>query len=187
RLVREFLNSQTTADWLVLESKSVSYGQATPYLPIIELLRDYFGINVHHTAQFIRETVTSRILALDAALHDAIPPVLDLLDALDDDNPFRSLDVTQRRQSTYQAIVRLLFSQSRVRPVIAVFEDLHWYDSLSLGLLNDVVVAAQDARLLLLVNFRPEYKDEWRNRPNYLRLHLDPLATGGLPPFLHAP
>src|SRR5262249_3459637 len=149
RLVREFLNSQTTADWLVLESKSVSYGQATPYLPIIELLRDYFGINVHHTAQFIRETVTSRILALDAALHDAIPPVLDLLDALDDDNPFRSLDVIQRRQSTYQAIVRLLFSQSRVRPVIAVFEDLHWYDSLSLGLLNDVVVAAQDARLLL--------------------------------------
>src|SRR5262249_2046508 len=102
------------------------------------------------------------------------------------DNPFRSLDVIQRRQSTYQAIVRLLFSQSRVRPVIAVFEDLHWYDSLSLGLLNDVVVAAQDARLLLLVNFRPEYKDESRNRPNCLRLPLDPLASGGLAAFLQA-
>jgi class 3 adenylate cyclase/tetratricopeptide (TPR) repeat protein len=186
RMVREFLNSQHTADWLVLESKSVSYGQATPYLPVIELLRDYFKINVQHSAQFIRETVTSKILALDTALHDAIPPVLDLLDALDDDHPFRSLDLVQRRHSTYQAIIRLLLSHSRVRPVIALFEDLHWHDPLSLGLLNDVVVAAQDARLLLLVNFRPEYKDEWSNRPNYLRLDLDTLASGGLAEFLQA-
>jgi class 3 adenylate cyclase/tetratricopeptide (TPR) repeat protein len=186
RLVREFLNSQHTADWLVLESNSVSYGRATPYLPVIELLRHYFQISVHDSARSIREKVTGKILTLDAALHDAIPPVLDLLDALDDDNPFRSLDLVQRRQSTYQAVVRLLLSETRVQPVIAVFEDLHWHDALSLGLLNDVVVAAQDARLLLLVNFRLEYKDEWRNRPNYLQLHLDPLASGGLAELLQA-
>jgi AAA ATPase domain len=99
RLVREFLNSQHTADWLVLESNSVSYGRATPYLPVIELLRHYFQISVHDSAPSICEKVTSKILTLDAALHDAIPPVLDLLDALDDDNPFRSLDLVQRRQS----------------------------------------------------------------------------------------
>jgi class 3 adenylate cyclase/tetratricopeptide (TPR) repeat protein len=186
RLVREFLNSQHTADWLVLESNSVSYGRATPYLPVIELLRHYFQVSVHDSARSIREKVTGKILTLDAALHDAIPPVLDLLDALDDDNPFRSLDLVQRRQSTYQAVVRLLLSETRVQPVIAVFEDLHWHDALSLGLLNDVVVAAQDARLLLLVNFRLEYKDEWRNRPNYLQLHLDPLASGGLAELLQA-
>jgi class 3 adenylate cyclase/tetratricopeptide (TPR) repeat protein len=186
RLVREFLNSQHTADWLVLESNSVSYGRATPYLPVIELLRHYFQISVHDSARSIREKVTGKILTLDAALHDAIPPVLDLLDALDDDHPFRSLDLVQRRQSTYQAVVRLLLSETRVQPVIAVFEDLHWHDALSLGLLNDVVVAAQDARLLLLVNFRLEYKDEWRNRPNYLQLHLDPLASGGLAELLQA-
>jgi class 3 adenylate cyclase/tetratricopeptide (TPR) repeat protein len=186
RLVREFLNSQHTADWLVLESNSVSYGRATPYLPVIELLRHYFQISVHDSARSIREKVTGKILTLDAALHDAISPVLDLLDALDDDNPFRSLDLVQRRQSTYQAVVRLLLSETRVQPVIAVFEDLHWHDALSLGLLNDVVVAAQDARLLLLVNFRLEYKDEWRNRPNYLQLHLDPLASGGLAELLQA-
>jgi class 3 adenylate cyclase/tetratricopeptide (TPR) repeat protein len=186
RLVREFLHSQNTADWLVLESKSVSYGQATPYLPVIELLRDYFKINVRDSTQSIRERVTGRILALDASLQDAIPPILDLLDSLDDDHPFRSLDLIQRRQSTYQAVVRLLLRESRVRPVIAVFEDLHWHDSLSLGLLNEVVVAAQDARLLLVVNFRPEYRDEWTNRSNYLQLRLDPLASEGLAKFLQA-
>src|SRR5215467_14304729 len=151
RLVHEFVHSHHTADWLVLESKSAAYGQATPYLPVVELLKDYFKINVHDSTRSIRGTVAGRILALDASLQDAIPPVLDLLDSLDDDNPFRSLDLVQRRQCTYLAVVRLLLSESRVRPVIAVFEDLHWHDALSLGLLNNVVAAAQDARLLLLV------------------------------------
>jgi len=186
RLVREFLRSEHTADWLVLESKSAAYGQTTPYLPVIELLKDFFKIKVHDSTQSIRETVTARILALDASLQDAIPPLLDLLDSLDDDNPFRSLDLIQRRQRTYLAVVRLLLSECRVRPVIAVFEDLHWNDSLSLGLLNELVVAAQGACLLLVVTFRPEYKDEWRNRPNYHQLRLDPLASGGLVEFLQA-
>ena len=186
RLVREFLHSQHTADWLVLQSKSASYGQAMPYLPVIEMLRDYFKINVHDSTQFIRETVRGRILALDASLQDAIPPVLHLLDSLDDDNPFQSLDLVQRQQLTYQAVVRLLLSESRVRPVIAAFEDLHWNDSLSLGLLDEIVAATQDARLLLVVTFRPDYKDEWKSRPNYHQLRLHPLASGDLAEFLQA-
>jgi class 3 adenylate cyclase/tetratricopeptide (TPR) repeat protein len=186
RLVRELLNQQRTTDWLVLASDSASYGQGSPYSPVIKLLRDYFGISAGHGAQYIREAVTGRILALDNSLHDAIPPLLDLLDSLNDDNPFRFLDVVQRRQSTCQAVIRLLLSETRVRPVIAVFEDLHWIDSLSLGLLNDLVVAAQSARVLLVVTFRPEYKDEWRNQPNYLQLRLDCLTHGGLAEFFGA-
>jgi len=73
-----------------------------------------------------------------------------------------------------------------VRPVIAVFEDLHRSDALSLGLLNELVIAAQDARLLLVVNYRPEFKDEWRNSPNYLQFRLDPLASEDLAEFLQA-
>ena len=66
RLVHEFVHSHHTADWLVLESNSVSYGRATPYLPIIELLRHYFQISVHDSTQSIREKVTDKILTLDA-------------------------------------------------------------------------------------------------------------------------
>ena len=186
RLVHEFVHSHHTADWLVLESNSASYGRATPYLPVIELLRHYFKINVHDSTQSIREKVTDRILTLDHSLQDAIPPVLDLLDALDDEHPFRSLDLLQHRQYTYQAVVRLLLSESRVQPVVAVFEDLHWNDALTLGLLNELVVAAQNARLLLVVSYRPEYRDEWRNRPNYRQLRLDPLASESLAEFLQA-
>jgi len=186
RLVREFVHSNCTADWLVLESKSAPYGRASPYLPVIELLKDYFKLSAEDSTRSIREKVTGKILGLDQALQDAVPPLLDLLDSLDESHPFRSLDLVRRRQCTYQAVVRLLLSESRVQPVVAVFEELHWNDSLSLSLLNEVVVAAQDSRLLLVVCYRPEYRDQWRNRPNYHQLHLDPLTSESLAEFLQA-
>jgi tetratricopeptide (TPR) repeat protein len=119
-------------------------------------------------------------------LQDSLPPLLDLLDALDGEHPFRSLDPPQHRRYTYQAVTRLLVRESRVRPVIAVVEDLHWNDALTLGLLNELVVAAQNARLLLVVNYRPEYRDEWGNRPNYHQLRLNPLASESLAELLLA-
>jgi class 3 adenylate cyclase/tetratricopeptide (TPR) repeat protein len=184
RLVREFVRLRHAADWLILESKSASYSHAAPYLSIIELLKDYFKIDIHDSTQCIRERVVGSILTLDATLQDAIPPVLDLLDSLGDDDPFRSLDLVERQQSIYQAVVRLLLSESRVRPVIAIFEDLHRNDALSLGLLDELVITAQDARLLLVVHYRPEFKDEWRNRPNYRQFRVDPFVSEDLAEFL---
>jgi class 3 adenylate cyclase/tetratricopeptide (TPR) repeat protein len=186
RLVHEFLHSQHAADWLVLESSSASYGRATPYLPIIELLRRYFKVNVHDSTLSIREKISDRILTLDSELQDALPPLLDLLDALDDEHPFRSLDPIHHRQYTYQAVTRLLLSETRVQPVLAVVEDLHWNDALTLGLLNELVVATQDARLLLVVNYRPEYRDKWGDQANYHQLRLDPLASESLADLLQA-
>jgi class 3 adenylate cyclase/tetratricopeptide (TPR) repeat protein len=186
RLVHEFVRSDHTADWRVLEFSSTPYGHATPYLPVIELFRHYFQINANDSMRSIREKVTGKILALDPSLQDAIPPILDLLDALDDEHPFRLLDPVQHRQCTYRAITRLLLSESRVQPLVAVFEDLYWYDAVFLALLNQLVVEAKDATLLLVVCYRPEFRDEWRNRPNYRQLRLDPLASENLAEFLEA-
>ena len=186
RLIREFAHSGGTSGCLVLESNSTSYGHTTPYLPVTELLRGYFKLEAHEDTRSIREKVSGKILTLDPSLQDVILPVLDLLNVLDHDHPFHSLDPQQHQRNTYQAITRLLLSENRVQPVIAVFEDLHWYDSLTVGLLNELVVGAQNARLLLVVSFRPEYKDSWRNRPNYHQLRLDPFASQSLAEFLDA-
>jgi class 3 adenylate cyclase/tetratricopeptide (TPR) repeat protein len=186
RLVQEFVQSPHAEGWLVLESNSASYGPATPYQPVIELLRHYFKISGQDSTRSIREKVAERILTLDPALQEAIPPVLDLLDSLEGDHPFRSLDLVEHRRCTYQAVVRLLLSESRARPVIAVFEDLHCSDSLSLGLLNELVLSAQSARLLLMVNYRSHHRDEWGNRPNYCQIRLHPLASENLGNFLQA-
>ena len=186
RLMHQFIHSEQTKGWLVLESNSTSYGRATPYLPIAELLRSYFKLDGHDDAHAIREKVTGKILTLNPSLQDAILPVLDLLNALDDGHPFRSLDPQQHRQCTYQAVTRLLLSENRLQPIVVIFEDLHWYDFLTLGLLNELVVRAQDARLLLVATYRPDFRDAWRNRPNYRQLHLDPLASESLAALLEA-
>ncbi len=180
RLVHEFIHSHDAADWLVLESNSASYGHATPYLPVIELLKAYFKVVAQDATQSVREKVSRRILTLDPGLQDAILPILDLLNALEDEHPFRSLDPIQHRYYTYQAIIRLFLSENRKQPVIAIFDDVHWYDALSLGLLNELVVRAQDARMLLIVTCRPEYHDDWRDRQNYRQLRLDPLVSDNL-------
>jgi predicted ATPase/class 3 adenylate cyclase len=186
RLVQEFLHSHHTADWLVLESNTVSYGRATPYLPIIELLKRYFKINVDDSTRAIHQKISDSVLTVDRALQDSLPPLLDLLDALDDEHPFRSLDPMLHRQQTYRAVTQLLLSETRMQPVVAVIEDLHWNDALSLGLLDELVVSAQNARLLLIVTYRPDYRDEWRNRPNYHQLRLNPLASKSLEKLLLA-
>jgi class 3 adenylate cyclase/tetratricopeptide (TPR) repeat protein len=186
RLVHEFLHSQHTADWLVLDATSASYDRATPYRSVIELLRRYFKIKVHDSTRSIREKISDRTLALDPAMQDSLPPLLDLLDALDGDHPFRSLDPSQHRQRTYRAVARLLLCESRVQPVVTVIEDLHWNDALTLGLLKELVVAIQNARLLLIVTYRPDYVEDWRSQPNYHHLRLDPLRSESLAELLLA-
>ncbi|HEY3068265.1 MAG TPA: adenylate/guanylate cyclase domain-containing protein [Methylomirabilota bacterium] len=180
RLVYEFVHSEPTSDWLLLEARSTSYGRTTPYLPVIELLKSYCKIEGGDSARTIREKVTDTMLTLDSSLEEILPPLWHLLDALPDDHRFRWLDPLQHRQQTYQAVIRVLMSEVRARPVVAVFEDLHWTDSLTLGLLNELVTTAPSARLLLLVSYRPEHQDDWKARPNYRQLRLEPLANENL-------
>ena len=188
RLIHEFVHSSQTAGCLILETNSASYGHAASYLPVIELLRHYyFKINLRDNAKSIREKVTGKILALDPSLQDMIPPLLDLLDALDTGHPFQSLDPLQHRQHTFHAITRLLLSENRVQPVVAQFSRICiWTNTLTLGLLNEIVVNARDARLLLLVTYRPEFHDEWKGRPNYRNLRLEPLESESLTALLQS-
>src|SRR5499426_4099262 len=92
RLAYEFVHSHHTSGWSVLESTSVSYGKATPYFPVLDLLKRYSHIDDHDETRTIRAKLTGQVLTLDAALQDAIPALLALLDALPDDSPFRQFD-----------------------------------------------------------------------------------------------
>ena len=184
RLIHEFLHSNYTMGWLVVESSSIAHTYSTPYLPVTDLLQHYFKIDSHEGRQSIREKVTDKMATLDPALGETIPPLLDLLGGLDGGHPIQSLDPFMRRRQTYQAVIQLLLTESRNQPVVAVVEDLHWNDGLTLGLLDELVVATQKARFVLLVTSRPDYTEEWKGRPNYLRLRLDPLAGESLADLL---
>jgi class 3 adenylate cyclase/tetratricopeptide (TPR) repeat protein len=175
RLVYEFVHSHHLQGWQVLESASVSYGKATPYFPVIDLLRRYTHVEEHDDVRTIRAKVTGQVLTLDETLQETIPALLSLLDALPEDSPFRTLDPLQRRQRTLDACKRVLLRESQVQPLVLVCEDLHWIDTETQALLDSLVESLPTARLLLLVNYRPEYRHGWGSKTYYTQLRLDPL------------
>ncbi len=175
RLFYEFMHSHRTQGWLVLESSSVSYGKATPYLPLIEFLKGYFKISERDDTRGIRAKVTGNLLTLDEALKDSIAPILWLLDSLTEDHDFLKLDPAQRRERTLDAVRRVLLRESRTQPLLLVFEDLHWIDAETQSLLDALVESLPTASVLLAVNYRPEYQHRWGNKSYYRQLGIDTL------------
>jgi class 3 adenylate cyclase/tetratricopeptide (TPR) repeat protein len=175
RLVFEFAHSHRTHGWLLLESHSVSYGKATPYLPLIDLLKAYFSVEIGDDARKVCEKVTGKLLTLDRALEPTLPAFLTLLEVPIEESPWQALDPQQRRQRLLEAIKRLLLRESLVQPVLLVFEDLHWIDAETQAMLDSLVESLPTARLLLLVNYRPEYQHSWGSKTYYTQLRLDPL------------
>jgi len=176
RLFWELTHSHRVHGWLILQSSSVSYGKATAYLPVIELLRGYFGIDGRDDARRIREKVMGKVLTLAPALGPAVPAFLALLDVPVDETSWQALDPFQRRQRTLDAVKGLLLRESEVQPLVVVFEDLHWVDGETQALLDALVESLPAARLLLLVNFRPEYQHAWGGKSYYRQLRIDPLS-----------
>jgi class 3 adenylate cyclase/tetratricopeptide (TPR) repeat protein len=175
RLFHEFIESHRVHDWLVLQSSSVSYGKATAYLPLIDLLKGYFKIADVDDTRAIRSKVTGTALTLDEALKGWVPPLLWLLEALPDDEAFRDLEPPQRRQRTLEAIRRIVLRESRVQPLLVVFEDLHWVDGETQAFLDGLVESLPTAAILLAVNYRPEYQHGWARKTYYRQLRIDPL------------
>jgi class 3 adenylate cyclase/tetratricopeptide (TPR) repeat protein len=179
RLFHEFTHSPRIHDWLILESGSVSYGKATAYLPVIELLRGYFQIEPRDDVRKVREKITGKLLALDRTLEPTLPAFLALLDVPVEDPLWRGLDPVQRRQQTLGAVKRLLLRESQLQPLLLVFEDLHWIDSETQAILDGLVESLPTARILALFNYRPEYRHGWGNRTYYTQLRIDPLPSAG--------
>ncbi len=186
RLVYEGVHAHHTQGWRVLESASVSYGKATPYFPVVDLLKRYVHVEDADEPRTVRAKVTGQVLTLDETLQETIPALLWLLDVLPDDSPFRTLEPPQRRQRTLEALKRVLLRESQVQPLLLVFEDLHWIDAETQALLDSLIESLPTARLLLLVNYRPEYQHGWGSKTYYTQLRLDPLPPASAEAVLDA-
>jgi predicted ATPase len=186
RLAYEFVHAHPMQGWRVLESASVSYGKATPYFPVIDLLKRYCHLEEQDDLRTARAKVTGQVLTLDEALQATLPALLSLLEVLPEDSPFRTLDPPQRRQHTLQALKRVLLRESQVQPLLLVFEDLHWIDAETQALLDSLVESLPTVRLLVLVNYRPEYQHSWGSKTYYTQLRLDPLPPASAEEFLAA-
>ena len=186
RLTRECVDALRRAGWLVLEGAAVSYGQATPFYPVIEVLRSYFAVEPDDDAARVREKVTAKVLSLDPALATSMPALLALLDVAGADADWEALDPPERRQRTVEALRRVCVRESRVQPLLVVMEDLHWIDSETHALLNHLLDGVPSVRAAMLLTYRPEFRDRWTGHPNCLEIALGPLEDASAQELLQA-
>ena len=176
RLFFEF-KAISQSGWMVLETFSVSHGKASAYLPVIDLLHSYFGIEAEDDARKRREKIIGKVLGLDRALEDTLVHLFVLLGIVQGEDPLAQMDPHIRRRRMHDAIKRILLRESLNQPLMLIFEDLHWIDSETQVLLNLLVDSLGTAKVLLLVNYRPEYHHEWGSKTCYTQLRLDPLGA----------
>ncbi len=179
RLYYEFLQLPVLNDILVLESGSVSHMRAAAFHPLVELLRHYFGLTRTADERAINERVIGKLMALDEELRAIATPILALFGVAHDDNEWQALDPVQRRRRTLDACRSLLLHEARIQPLVVVFEDLHWIDSETQAFLELLVDGIAGAPILLLFNYRPEYKDPWLGKSYFTHLRVTPLEELG--------
>jgi len=175
RLFFEF-KATSHSGWMVLETFSVSHGKASAYLPVIDLLRNYFEISGGDDERKRREKVNGKVLTLDRSLEDTVPYLFSLLGIVEGDDSLAQMDGQVKKRRTLDAIKRVVLRESLNQPLMVIFEDLHWIDEQTQELLNLLADSIGTAKLLLLVNYRPEYSHQWSSKTYYTQLRLDPLG-----------
>jgi class 3 adenylate cyclase len=185
RLFYEFkLLSQSGG--LLLEAYSVSHGKASSYLPVIELLKGYLQLQPHDNERTRRERVIGKVLGLDRSLEDTLPYLFALLGIEESPSPLQQMDPQIRRRHMFDALKKLLLRESLNQPLILIFEDLHWIDSETQGFLDVLSESVASAHILLLVNYRPEYRQEWGHKTYHTQLRLTPFGQAEAEEFLTA-
>ena len=184
RLFYEFkLLSQSGC--LVLEAYSVSHGKVSPYLPMIELLKSYLQIQQQDDERARRQKVIGKVLELDRSLEDTLPYLFALLGIDDRQSNLPQMDPQIRRRRTFEALKKLFLRESLNQPLMLIFEDLHWIDTETQGFLDVLSESVASAWVLLLVNYRPEYRQGWGQKTYYTQLRLAPFGREEAEEFLN--
>ena len=186
RLYHEFIHSHRVQGWLVLQASAVSHGKSISYLPVIDLLKAYCKLEDRDDHRALREKITGKLFTLDESLKPLLPAFFGLLDVPVEDPQWQALDPAQRRHQTLDANKRLLLREAQAQPVVVIFEDLHWVDTETQALLDSLVASLPAARLLMLVNYRPEYQHGWGSKTYYTQLRLDALPAESAGELLEA-
>ncbi len=153
-------------------------GKRIPLLPVIEMMRAYFGVDEGDDARAAREKIAGRLLLLDESFRDALPVVFDFLGVPDPDRPLPAQMSPEARQRALFGVVRhLVEARAGAGPGVLLVEDLHWLDPGSEAFLENLVESLPGSRTLLVVNFRPEYHAAWTQKSYYQQLPLLPLGA----------
>jgi class 3 adenylate cyclase/tetratricopeptide (TPR) repeat protein len=176
RLCLEFAERARAGGVEVFAAQAQAHGREIPFMPVLQMLRAYFGIADEDPERIVREKIAGRALLLDPGFAEELPVLFDFLGVPDPDRPLPQLSAEARHRALRSVVCRLVRAPNRRAPIVALIEDLHWMDSGSEALLGELLGSLQGTQTLALVNFRPEYTPSWTVPPDYLEIDLQPLG-----------
>jgi class 3 adenylate cyclase len=176
RLCYEFAQRCRSRGIEVFECQAQSHGRGIPFMPVLQMLRAYFGISDGDPERIVREKIAGRALLLDPKLIDDLPLLFDFLGVPDPNRPLPQLSAEARQRALRGVVCRLVQAPNRQEPVVTMIEDLHWIDEASEVLLGELLSAVEGTKTMAIVNFRPEYEGAWSVPAEYREIALRPLG-----------
>jgi DNA-binding winged helix-turn-helix (wHTH) protein/predicted ATPase/class 3 adenylate cyclase len=176
RLLVEFQHRLRGRRLAYLRGRCLSYGQTTPYLPVLDLLRHAWGITPVDRPQGIATKVHHGLHQVGMVSDDAAALLLALLGIEEDPAPLAALLPEVRKARTFATLVQLCLHGSQQRPLILEIEDLHWSDATSEEWLAAFGACLSTAPILVLGTYRPGYRPSWLNTSYATQLALPPLS-----------
>jgi adenylate cyclase len=186
RLCHEFAERCRERGIEVFECQAQAHGQAIPFMPVLQMLRSYFGIAAGDQERIVREKIAGRTLLLDPDFAEDLPLLFDFLGVPDPHRPLPQLSAEARHRALRGAVCRLVRAPNRRNSIVALVEDLHWMDEGSATLLGELISSVEGTKTLAIVNFRPEYDaHRWAGESTYRGIFLEPLGPEGTRELLH--
>ena len=176
RLTAEFAERCRAEGIEVYEAQAQAHGQETPFAPVLQILRAYFGVSDSDSDRVSREKIAGRALLLDPGLIDALPVLFEFMGLQDPHQPTQQLNPEARQRALRGLLCQLLHAPNRREVSVSVIEDLHWMDDGSDALLGELLGSVEGTKTLVIVNYRPEYSPSWGELSNYRRIALEPLG-----------
>jgi class 3 adenylate cyclase/tetratricopeptide (TPR) repeat protein len=186
RLLLEFRNQLPQSEYNYLEGRCLHYGGSMPYLPMLDILRSYFDIKGDDLDHIIKEKMSERVLQLDERLKSVLPPVQEVLSLKVEDETYVNLEPGRKRERIFEAFRDLFVRESQTKTLVLAVEDLHWIDKTSEEYLDYLIGWLANAKILLVLLYRPEYTHQWGSKSYYNRIGLDQLTTKSSTEFVQA-
>jgi DNA-binding NtrC family response regulator/tetratricopeptide (TPR) repeat protein len=176
RLLAEFRQCLSGQRISYAEGRCLAYGSGTPYLPVVDLLREHCGIAADDGPEMLRTKVRASLQQVGLDSDASLQYLLHLLGLPIEADQLAHLSAEARKARTFEAIRQLFFASSRHHPVVLAVEDLHWIDPTSEALLASLVDGLAGAAILLLATCRPGYRAPWLDKSYATQIALHPLG-----------
>lgn len=184
RLLLEFRRSLHGRDFCFLVGECLPFGTSIAYLPLLGLLKSYFRLKDGAEPPEAERSICSTLSGLEHDVSFLLPPLFDLLSIPSKDEQYETMEPRQKKNRIFQSLGRIFTQESRTKPLIIAIESAMWIDRTSEEFLGYLAGLLPDARILLILLYRPGYSHSWGDRTSFTRLSVDQLPAHDAPQLI---